>query len=334
MRSPAAFALGTLALFSALTAHADTKKLIKISRRPVSPPVLTHIKSSTVEMDISALPQAVLEPLSPRSLPSTFPNAPAELILESPSSSVKNNPFRKVSPTAKPPPTSPKQLKLAIPGAFGAGLSAQTDNHAVALGLQCTSTKAGPRQVFWEAILPTAKGARLIRAQAWFDPSSCRVGEGSRVETPLGVAARYEGKPLIYGARTPEGLLFFSPALLPAPVQNNTEQVGLAPIFHRGAISILQMNASRGGAVVFSATLHSGPLADWWYKLGEQATPTDTEIGTLKEIRIDLSQSLSEESPLALLTIQQTMARPQAPITGLGQQKPINKISPRRLIEL
>ena len=292
--------IGVVALAASTAAAKSPIRPHRPPLRPRLPPPVIHVRSEVNEIPLASLPEGTMPAVSPRPPPETLPPAPAELSLE---------PLLPASPRPPAGAATPLRLKPVGPGIVAGGPSPSSETHALSPILSCPSAPPGarpraPTPFFWEALLPSSDGARLILGQGWFDHKTCRMSEGSRSELKLGPAALLDGKPLIYGARVGGELVLVMPTLLPPGAQQQPEQVGAQLTVQRGPLFWVRMRPERGGAAVFAGGLFRHTLAEWWRGFGHGPDAPVIETSTPMQVRIDLSQSLGESSPLALVTWQ------------------------------
>ncbi|MCS6900101.1 MAG: hypothetical protein RMJ98_10630 [Myxococcales bacterium] len=322
-----------LALMALGGPQAAAKSPIQLPRRPqVHNLPIVHVQNILEEVHLASLPLVQLPNFPPPGVPpQTLPKAPAELRLEEIFSPSPHLVTKQAGPQL--PDSSIVRLQLTTAGVLSAGFK-ETEGHQISHSLHCNKKLKTDttRLIHWKALLPVPDGARLIHGQSWIDLRHCKLGEASRSETQLRTVLSVEGKPLIYAARTEHELLLVTPLLHMDPTHLSIHQIGAAPTFHRGLISLVRMRIIRGGASVFSAFLHRQVALTWWRLLGLGNEQDNLSNAPAYQLRIDLSQAASEPAPLILLTLQRPVAVQQpaevilhAPNLTLLPQQPVER---------
>lgn len=308
--------LAVFLLASTVAAQSDVlrQRVIKHPPRRFPPPTPTVVQtqSATSEVDAAGLPGGTLPNFAAKVAPTPLPAGPPELLLEE-----SKTPSLTPASRALKSPRAPLRmhLKLAVPGALAAGGSPQFEQHSPTHLVTCDENRKGNATslIHWEAVIPAKKGARLVLGQAWVDLQGCKLAEAQRAEIPLEVVASLDGKPLVYGARVGDELLFVAPWLQANTTHLGVDQVGVAPTLQRGPISMVRMKPIKGGATVFSAPMPRHKVSEWWSGMG---LGPESSLATTAphQLRIDVSQALGEEAPITLLTVLRPVAV-QAPPT-------------------
>jgi hypothetical protein len=303
-----------LGMLSPMTAEAQSSRSFPVQtvKRPPLRPLRPQtpfqrrverfeVQSRVSEMNLEALPAGALPERKVIPAPAVLPPDAADLKLEpAPGTRTASGDSR-------------LHLRWSGLGYVIAGLSSAVDHHISTFALTCQKKTFGarskPSPVFWEALVPTPQGARLVVGQSWFDAKECRLAPGPRHEIALHTVASIEGKPVIFGAQQDGELLLLGPMLQVHMAPPASDQVGPAPRYQRGEFSWIHWKPVRGGASLLAGGVHPSSLSDWWKKLGHEPAfplaPGDPQL----QIRLDISQSISEPRPIGLLTLLQPKRR-------------------------
>lgn len=276
--------------------------------RPTTPTVsrtVTNVETLVSEVNPSSWPRIKLPVFSAKPPPSPLPEQATDLrLIDARSSGTASG---GLSSVAKTTPLTSARVALVGLGVLSVGWSPDMMNNS-GMTVSCSaSTRSGPRSLFWQILRREPDGsARLLLGEGWFDAKECRVLQGSQVELTLAAVASADGVPVLFGARTDEGLQLFLP-----PTQGNEVELTISksrsPTQH-GPLMRASLAPARGTAEVFSATIPGHSLATWRRSLLGTDSPTPSAVLLPTNVRLDVSQSLSESTPVALVTVQHSVS--------------------------
>jgi hypothetical protein len=254
---------------------------------------------SSVVLDLGALPLIAIPPaLKPADLPAPLPVADA-------ASLVLINPLSAGAAAGPLAPRAPGTTSRRIEGAVARPTSITLSNnensfdHASVLCAATGSTSV-VQPLRWEtfSIGPTG-GALWAIHDGWFDPNDCRLAEARVLVIQPRVLALLGGQPVVFAVRTTEGLVLLYPAV------DSVLGDAMAGAVHlgQGPITRLILPLAKGSSATVIST-HTLSRMATWLAAAEGKTAGDVGLGNGSlTLRIEVTQTVSEESPTLLLQL-------------------------------
>jgi hypothetical protein len=265
---------------------------------------------SSVELDVGSLPLVTLPPsMTAAERPTPLPAADAAgLALINPNATM--NP---TGPISRKGPAGSSSRRLE--GALGLPTSitmASSSSSQERISVNCVSAGATPATssaavpVRWETFSVRPDGGALWAIHdGWFDPAGCRVAEQRSVVVQPRALALLADQPVAFAVRTAEGLVVLYPALDSVLGDAMTGAVKLS----RGPISRLLLPLAKGSSATVVST-HTLPRMATWLSSAEGKSAGSVALGNgTLTLRIEVTQTVSEDSPTLLLQLRSNPTR-------------------------
>lgn len=259
----------------------------------VAPPQATAERDarSTAELDVASLPIVQFS--------STF--APA-LVPDQLSPSDAQGIRVTQREGAPRPPGQPVPVKLeGEPGV----IFQVTTPHAPQLAVPTRTmvcdarTAARPTAVDWQTISIDPHGnAWLTSSSGWFDPRACRVAPRERAVVQLHRAMSHQGLPLAFVYRTAQGLSF----VIPGAGSIASESSMRPTTTTRGVFSQLVVPLAKGASSSAAVQANADRIEALVRPLAPNAPERILGSGEVT-LRIEVSQTVGEAAPLALVSV-------------------------------
>jgi hypothetical protein len=257
---------------------------------------------SSVELDVGSLPLVTIPPpLALTERPAQLPTADAAgLSLINPNATV-------AGPNASVQRAGTNRRIEASTGLPTSITLASNSSPQERIAVACSSNNSGVASPLrWETFSLRPDGVALWAVHdGWFDPVGCRLVEQRQVVAQPRALALLADQPVAFAIRTPEGLVILYPFM-----DNLLGDAMTGPVkTSRGTISRVTLPLARGASATVVSTHNLARTASWLAAAeGKASGGVSLGQGTLT-LRIEVTQTVSEDSPTLLLNLRSVATR-------------------------